>query len=99
MSAAAEGEKVANHEKSLRTSSEKLPCTLQGRIYGPSDILFSKEDMDVIMSVTGYISKLQEYELHALQLVIIYHHIPNHSHLQSFLIFFDSYIEELNIFQ
>ena len=55
--------------------------------------------MDVIMSVTGYISKLQEYELHALQLVIIYHHISNHSHLQSFLIFFDSDIEELNIFQ
>ena len=40
MPAAAEGEKVANHEKSLRTSSEKLPCTLQGKIYGPSDIFF-----------------------------------------------------------
>jgi len=40
MPVAAEGEKVANHEKSLRTSSEKLPCTLQGKIYGPSDIFF-----------------------------------------------------------
>jgi len=43
MPAAAEGEKVANHEKSLRTSSEKLPCTLQVKIYGPTDIFFSKE--------------------------------------------------------
>jgi len=42
MSAAAEGEKVANHEKSLRTSSEKLPCTLQGKITRPSDIFFFK---------------------------------------------------------
>jgi len=50
------------------------------------------------MSMTGYISKLQEYELHALQLVVIYHHIPNHSHLQCFLISFDSDLEQLNIF-
>ena len=43
MPAAAEGEKVANHEKSLRTSSEKLPCTLQVKIYGPADIFFQKK--------------------------------------------------------